>query len=202
MALDIMMLRLVGTKMKTIFSPYRKKDLEESPALTYFFNQDIIEQVDYVRDLISKGLKTRKIKLRQPLNKVTVITKNPYCVLKWEEDFYREWNIDSLHIVDMRCLSKNINQEDLIEFNLELTENLKERGWLSDFKRVFQNYRKAKKLSIEDRPKVNFSFNDIIYKYKEEIEKDVNIIYESTIPLKEKIKIEDVEIDVGIKLDP
>ena len=178
------------------------KEYEPSEAFKSFSKENIevciCKQMDKVREIISRGLGKRGIKLRQPLASASIYTLNPYWFKYWAKDFLDEWNVEHLNILDQRCFTSNYITPDPIEFDTKITPLLAEKGWIAELKRNIQNQRKLLKLKSEEVYKANLSEHPIIAKYLNEICSYTNIVIDDSVPLNIKIKVNNDEIQLGI----
>jgi isoleucyl-tRNA synthetase len=106
------------------------------------------EKIDEVRKFVSLALAertARSIKVKQPL--ASLYIKNTKSKLKGEDDLLKLIK-DEVNIKEI-IFSDKIEQE--VEFDLKITEELKEEGILRNIIRAVQTERKAQKLVPQDR---------------------------------------------------
>ncbi len=109
------------------------------------YDQDLINDMELVRELASRGLEAREragIKVRQPLQKLTVksLPKTPGL-----SDILAEE-------VNVREIAEDPLLEGEAELDITLSPELKEEGVLRDLMRRVQEWRKQEGLAITDRP--------------------------------------------------
>ena len=133
--------------------------------------------MDETRHLVTAALEERQRcgqKIRQPLN--TMYASNGFSWTKLNENF--------LSLVKNKINVKNIifsslSQDKLIEFDLTITQELKEEGILRDLIREIQSARKTAGLKPREMMPVKISAPpqetlDIIKKYEVEIKKETS----------------------------
>ena len=128
-------------------------------------NKELEEKMQQVREICSLALEKRassKIKIRQPLSKLSI----PKYKL---EDELLELIKDELNVQEVVAELKQG-----VKLDIKLTPELKEQGLVREFIRQIQSERKKKELVPKDKIKVYYSKDkEIIEKNKEEIKKIV-----------------------------
>ena len=124
--------------------PMESVHLESWPALAPF-DQDLINDMEHLRELASRGLEAREragLKVRQPLSKFTVksLPKTPGLAEILADE------------INVREVAENPSLEGEAELDVTLTDELREEGILRDLMRRVQEWRKTQKLAISDRP--------------------------------------------------
>lgn len=109
------------------------------------FDQDLINDMELTRELASRGLEAREragIKVRQPLSKLTVkaLPKTPGLSAVLADE------------VNVKEIAEDPALEGEAQLDITLTDELREEGMLRDLVRRVQEWRKAQKLSLSDRP--------------------------------------------------
>ncbi|MFP4515020.1 MAG: isoleucine--tRNA ligase [Parcubacteria group bacterium] len=140
-------------------------------------DEGIISKMEIVKDVVEKGLAQRdekKIKVRQPLQKATVVYKedlaldNDYCALIKDE-----LNIKELSF-ELDTEKENIE----VVLDTNLSPDLIEEGMKRELIRVINNLRKNSGLTIDDKVIVHYfslepEFEAVLDKYQEDIEREV-----------------------------
>lgn len=114
------------------------------------FDQDLLNDMEHVRELASRGLEARErvgIRVRQPLSVLTVKS------LPASEGL-RAILADEVNVKEVR---ENSALEGEAELDVTLTSELKEEGMLRDIMRRIQEWRKQSGLAITDRPAYTLS---------------------------------------------
>lgn len=177
--------------------------LGSSPAFDLFVSRPTHRFMNDVIKLVSIGNRNRKIKMRQPLANAKIFSYNPYLYSQKQINniLFEEWNIKSLDIFDIRCFTSKENKEEHVEFDINLTPQLIEEGWVNEFMRAVQVYRKNSGFKAEQKLRMNISageqHNIFINNYKDTIEKDINVVFDSdlvcdielVVDKKDKLKI-------------
>jgi isoleucyl-tRNA synthetase len=150
-------------KLMAPFTPFIADEIyknltgEESVHLSDFpladeklIDDKLNEEMAKVRNVISEGLQLRaqaKIKVRQPLQKVTV----QYAVSQKELDeiIKEELNVKNV-VVDKK-------QEESIRLDTEITEDLKLEGIAREVVRSIQEMRKAAGFEVDNRIEIGYS---------------------------------------------
>ncbi|PJE57880.1 MAG: isoleucine--tRNA ligase [Candidatus Portnoybacteria bacterium CG10_big_fil_rev_8_21_14_0_10_36_7] len=163
-------------------------------AETNLINNELEDAVARAREIISSGLAIRaelKIKVRQPLAEVRV--KNKDKVLE-----------DNKEILQQICEELNVKKvifgakiEKEIEFDLELTAELREEGIVREIGRQIQSLRKRNGFSVGDKINIEYACGDkelamVIEKNSKQILVEVGAI---NISLALKELKDEIEVD-------
>ena len=119
-------------------------------------NKLVVNDMNVLRDQITQALSLRAkagIKIRQPLASVTVPTISE--------------SVDAEAILMEELNVKSVENGQEVGINLNITTELKEEGLSREIIRVVQNARKKAGLNVDDRIKLNLS-------YEQEIEDAIN----------------------------
>ena len=119
-------------------------------------NKLVVNDMNVLRDQITQALSLRAkagIKIRQPLASVTVPTISE--------------SVDAEAILMEELNVKSVEHGQEVGIDLNITTDLKEEGLFREIIRVVQNARKKAGLNVDDRIKLNLS-------YEQEIEDAVN----------------------------
>jgi len=172
-------------------------------------DDDVISKMGLVKEVVEKGLAQRdekKIKVRQPLQKATVVFKEDLVL----SDDYFALIKDELNIKE---LSFKVDKEkENIEVVLEtkLSADLIAEGLKRELIRVINNLRKNSGLTIEDKITVYYlssesDFEVVIDKYKDELIREVladdikKAETEIETEIKKQININNKSITIGLK---
>ena len=121
-----------------------------------YVNTRVVNDMNVLRDQITQALSLRAkagIKIRQPLASVTVPTISE--------------SVDAEAILMEELNVKSVENGQEVGINLNITTELKEEGLSREIIRVVQNARKKAGLNVDDRIKLNLS-------YEQEIEDAIN----------------------------
>ncbi|MBX4191855.1 MAG: class I tRNA ligase family protein, partial [Candidatus Doudnabacteria bacterium] len=113
-------------------------------------DQYIIDQMQLVRNLVEQGHGLRKssnIKLRQPLSSFTYVSKDALSK-EFEEILADELNVKSVKIGDK------------LEFDLNITPELKKEGLAAELERSVQELRKKSGLKVGEVINLTYDTND------------------------------------------
>ncbi|MFH1900210.1 MAG: isoleucine--tRNA ligase [Patescibacteria group bacterium] len=159
-----------------------------------------LNNMDITRKVIELGLAKRaeaKIKVRQPLNELTV--NNQQLTREYQELIKDELNIKKIK------LEKDKSEELTVELDLNISEELKKEGMLREIVRTINQMRKKQKMTVKDRIIVEYNSNDemmnnVFEKYKEDIRKHVlaDKIEKTDKDLK---KVEVNDIGLGLEIE-
>jgi isoleucyl-tRNA synthetase len=142
-------------------------------------DQELNKQMQFVRDIISEGLKLRartQLKVRQPLAKLTINSQKINFSEEFLEIIKEELNIKEVVFAEFEFSedSKNMGEINELQLNLdiEITEELKLEGQAREIIRAIQQMRKEADYQLDDRIKVAYSglekvfeqFGDLISK--------------------------------------
>ncbi|MBU3964251.1 class I tRNA ligase family protein [Patescibacteria group bacterium] len=172
-------------------------------------DEDLEKDMNIVREIVAEGLKMRSdkgIKVRQPLSKLKIKSQKP----KIEKDLL-ELIKDELNVKEVELKDGIISQGNWeLEYDFEITEELKSEGIIRDIARQVQDMRKKAGCKPEDKIKIYYStegsLSELITHRKQEILSQV--VAEDIISSKENkgLKIESIskidgqELWLGIKL--
>jgi isoleucyl-tRNA synthetase len=172
-------------------------------------DKDLEVKMNIIREIVTAGLKIRSdegIKVRQPLSKLKIKSQK----LKIEADLI-ELIKDELNVRKVEIENSVIETGDWeLEYDLEITEELKEEGLMRDIMRQIQDMRKKAGCKPEDKITIYYSASEnltgLIFKKKQEFLSQVGA--EDIISSKENkgLKIESTsqidgqELWLGLKL--
>lgn len=108
------------------------------------FSDDVINEMTAIREYIAEGLSQRaaaKIKVRQPLQKVTINTTTEISK-ELKEIIAEELNVKAAQVV---------NEGNKVVLDTTITDNLKLEGLMRDIIRQIQAARKKADLNVSDR---------------------------------------------------
>ncbi len=129
-------------------------------------DEKLNEQVENLRDVISEGLQLRsqnKLKVRQPLSKVTV-----------KKDFNEEMQEIIKEELNVKEVIFNENLETDIVLDTEITPELKLEGQAREIIRHIQQMRKNADYQVDDRINVSYQGGEEVFeKFGEMIVKEV-----------------------------
>jgi len=211
---------------KNLTHPYfskEKKDgeqaVKESVHLADFpvadenlIDAELNEQMQFVRDIISEGLKLRartQIKVRQPLQELKIKNEELKITDEFGEIIKEELNIKNVLFDDFSFdeSAKNMGEVNNVQMELDvkLTDELKLEGQAREIIRHIQQMRKKAEYDIDDRISVGFSgFSDVFESYKDMIAHEVlandlkNDILEDA-DLQDEFKIDKRDVVIAIK---
>jgi isoleucyl-tRNA synthetase len=140
-------------------------------------DKDIISKMEVVKDVVEKGLAERdenKLKVRQPLQKATVLFKEDLAL----EDDYFALIKDELNIKELSFEIDKEKENIEVVLDTNLSKDLIEEGMKRELIRVINNLRKNSGLTIEDRVNVYYldadsEFEAVFNRYKEDIKREV-----------------------------
>lgn len=198
-------------------------DAKESVHLEFYpevdtesIDEKLLEEMEAVRTVCSLGNNLRvakALKVRQPLAKAVVISKNDKSDLR---ESLLDIIKDELNVKEVLFGSEDqIEKENyesiqdnnfLVGLDTKLTEELKQEGLYAELKRQIQNARKVaglqmgEEVSLELRVK-SPELQSVVEKYKEQLKQDVSA---SEITFKEdlegnSVKVGDEEVLIGFQ---
>lgn len=165
-------------------------------------NQSILDDMSLAREMIVEGLAQRannKIKVRQPLSNVSIISKSlldPELI----EIIKDELNVKKVLVKKGKELSVNLNTK--------VTRDLKLEGIARDMIRFIQSSRREAGLNVEDRISLivdskNKDIVETVKKYQEMIASEVLakelLISDKKYQFKKQISIDDMELSLSLK---
>jgi len=177
--------------------------LEEWPEVRKeLIDQKVLDYMTITRQVVELGLAKRAeagIKVRQPLSQLSVIN---YQL----SDEYVELIKDELNVKEVK--QEKGEGELKVEFDMEITEELKKEGMVRELVRAINNIRKKMKLTVQDKVKVRYTWDDeamsdVMAEYNKEIRKQVlaDKIKRVDEDL-EKVKVNEVEVGIKIEACP
>jgi isoleucyl-tRNA synthetase len=172
-------------------------------------DEKIISRMEIVKEIVEKGLAQRdeqKIKVRQPLQKATVIFKED---LAWIHD-YLALIKDELNIKELNFAIDKARENIEVILDTNLSPDLIAEGTKRELVRVINNLRKNSGLTIENRVTIYYfsaesSFETVINKYQEDIKREVladkiiKVEKELETEMNKKININDKSISIGLE---
>ncbi|MFH1291945.1 MAG: isoleucine--tRNA ligase [bacterium] len=140
--------------------------------------EEVVKNMDLVRKIVEMSLSLRAevgIKVRQPLNRLSVISKLPEELL----DVIAE-EINVKEVVVVQDIKEDLVKEDgelKVGLDTEITEELKKDGLAREIIRAVNQIRKENKLSIDKKVIVEYATDDELLKtvftgYAEELKKN------------------------------
>ena len=120
-------------------------------------NNEVLEKMNIVRQAVELGLAKRdeaKIKVRQILNQV--IIKGPSSK-NLDESSYLSLIEDELNVKEAKWQDVSDNDNLSVEFDLEITPELKQEGLKRDLVRLINMLRKDYSFSVNDKARVYIS---------------------------------------------
>ncbi len=134
-------------------------------------NEELENQMDYVREIVSKGLRMRdqeRIGLKWPLAKITVSSN-----IKLSE----ELKLIILEELNIKKYQEKQSKDTTLEINLDfnLTEELKSEGFTREISRVIQA--KRKKIGLVKENKINLIIES---EFDEMIKKNIEFLIKRT----------------------
>jgi isoleucyl-tRNA synthetase len=172
-------------------------------------DEKIISRMEIVKEIVEKGLAQRdeqKIKVRQPLQKATVIFKED---LAWIHD-YLALIKDELNIKELNFAIDKARENIEVILDTNLSPDLIAEGTKRELVRVINNLRKNSGLTIENRVTIYYfsaesSFETVINKYQGDIKREVladkiiKVEKELETEMNKKININDKSISIGLE---
>lgn len=136
-------------------------------------NELVLQDMQLVREAITVGLAQRAeagIKVRQPLQSVSVYDEHQRITKEFKEIITEELNVKAVHIRSNRELKldqpvlqswlERTNEYPVAVLNLELTEALQREGLAREIIRHIQQARKAASLEVDDRIVLHLASSD------------------------------------------
>jgi isoleucyl-tRNA synthetase len=173
-------------------------------------DEKLLEDMKVVRSICSNGLKIREdegLKLRQPLSKAYTSIEDKFL----KEIMKAELNVKEIESTEEpkegKGLITNGQYEEFVTLDTEITEELRNEGYINDFLRQYQNARK-KGDDIDYGDPVNLAvgiedeeMKNILDEYLKENHKDLDI---EEYSFKEKINeksftLGEVEVSVEVQ---
>ncbi|XLQ20012.1 MAG: isoleucine--tRNA ligase [Candidatus Moraniibacteriota bacterium] len=173
---------------------------------------ELNEQMQFVRDIISEGLKLRartQMKVRQPLSELKIKKEELQITEEFLDIVKEELNVKSIIFDDFEFDENAKNMGDIndvkIELNIKLTDELRKEGQAREIIRHIQQMRKKADYELDDRISVGFSgFNDVFADYKGVIAHEVlannlqnEILNDSD--LEDEFKVDGEKVVIAIK---
>ncbi len=173
------------------------------------YNNELLIKMSFVRAAITIGLAQRSneaIKVRQPLNKVTIYSEkglldNSDLNLLIAE----ELNVKKVEIINT---DKVINPDDRVRIDTTITDELKSEGMVREVIRFIQNARKQAGLDVDNRINLNLitqdkQLSDAINKFSELIKTEtlatsLNNDKLSSESNQSKVMINDINLEVEL----
>jgi isoleucyl-tRNA synthetase len=174
------------------------------------FDQELLDEMIAVREISSLGLKIRdekRLKLRQPLSKAYIALKKS----SFQEIVKAELNVKEIEYSEKPVEGDNLvtegQYEKYVTLSIELTDQLKNEGYINDFLRQYQNARKkGDNINYGDPVKLTVGIEDkkmkkVLEDHLKENSQELDIKdYEFTKELGEKsFKLGDTEVSVEVK---
>lgn len=146
--------------------------LENWPSIDKIkIDKEIEEKMSIVREIVTVGLKIRSnegLKVRQPLNKLKIKSQK----LKIEKDLLGLIQ-DELNVRTVEIENSNVKNGDWeLEYDFEITQELKDEGLMRDIMRQIQDMRKKAGCKPEDKITIYYfsleNLNSLILRKKQE----------------------------------
>jgi isoleucyl-tRNA synthetase len=162
------------------------------------YDEEIIKKMVATKEYVAEGLSQRaaaKIKVRQPLQKVTICTTTEINI-ELKEIIAEELNVKMVEV---------INKGNTVELDTTITENLKLEGLMRDIVRQIQATRKKAGLNVSDRINLKLETADktlakAIEKYKQTINDEVLAIGGNTKEAyTNSVKIDNCELSISLE---
>ncbi len=180
---------------KTIapFAPYLAEEIyknltgEESVHLQDYpladknlIDEKLNKQMQFVRDIISEGLKLRartQIKVRQPLSSLKIKSGKAEIDEEFMGIIKEELNVKNVEVEDFEFDENAKNMSEIngvkIMLDTEITEDLKLEGQAREIIRAIQQMRKEADYQLDDRIEVGYSgLENVFAKFKTLIAKE------------------------------
>jgi isoleucyl-tRNA synthetase len=173
-------------------------------------DEKLLEDMKVVRSICSNGLKIREdegLKLRQPLSKAYTSIEDKFL----KEIMKAELNVKEIESTEEpkegKGLITNGQYEEFVTLDTEITEELRNEGYINDFLRQYQNARK-KGDDIDYGDPVNLAvgiedeeMKNILDEYLKEYHKDLDIEeYSFKSEINEKsFTLREVEVSVEVQ---
>jgi len=155
--------------------------------------------MEVVREIVSKGLEARQkagIKIRQPLSDLR----------------FKIYDLGDKELLDLIKGEVNIksaifdkNLKDDVELNTEITDELREEGFVREFVRAVQDFRKELKLTPQEKVELSAKgkkeFEKILTKHELLIKKEINIsdlLIGKTAGNAKEISLDGEKLEIGI----
>jgi isoleucyl-tRNA synthetase len=185
--------------------------LEDYPEFSEeVYSEELVEKMSKVREICSYGLKIRdenRLKLRQPLSKAYTAIEDK----EFQEIIKAELNVKEIEYSKESVSGENLITEgqydEYVTLNIELSEELRNEGYVNDFVRQYQNARKrGDDIDYGDPVKLwvgvkDKKIKDVLKKYIEDNLEDLSI---KEIEYKDKLaqktfKLGDYEVSVEVE---
>jgi isoleucyl-tRNA synthetase len=140
-------------------------------------NELALDRMAYVREVINEGLSQRaaaKIKIRQPLSKVTV--EGADTVLAEDAAELSQIILEELNVKEWVATGAG---DKKVTMDLKLTPALKREGMMREVVRNVQNARKQADLNVDDRIKLSFSTTN--ENLRKAVDEHLKVIAEETL---------------------
>lgn len=162
-------------------------------------DRKLIEVMEMVRDISSNGLEARmnaKINVRQPLRELRIKDKKDGIYSKEALEVIK----DEVNVKEI-VFDENLSTD--VEFDLNITPELKEEGMVRELIRVIQDLRKEMGLTVKDRVVLSVETDDLgrrfIEKNKEEISEATSLKEINYSKVDGEIsKLGDLDLKVGV----
>ena len=188
---------------KSLEGNHESVHLEDFPAFAKASagkpEEKIIKEMEVVREIVSKGLEARQkagIKIRQPLSDLR----------------FKIYDLGDKELLDLIKGEVNIksaifdkNLKDDVELNTEITDELREEGFVREFVRAVQDFRKELKLTPQEKVELSAKgkkeFEKILTKHELLIKKEINIsdlLIGKTAGNAKEISLDGEKLEIGI----
>lgn len=182
--------KAVGGEMESVH-------LEDWPEINKkLLDNEVLEAMELARKTVETALALRAekgIKVRQPLNKLTIYYK--------VDNGIRQIIADELNVKNVEVAKGD--DKNKIELDIVITDELKKEGLVREITRTINQIRKEQKLTIADRVIVKYSTEDVLLKSvftdcAEEIKKAVLAFAVEEGEGDKEVEIDSAKLSIGV----
>lgn len=174
----------------------------------------VLQNMNFTREVITEGLAQRaaaSIKVRQPLQSVTIYDENNHINMDLEEIIAEELNVKEVHILqESNTESSNGTNKPIAVLDLNISPELRQEGLMREIIRNVQQARKQADLEVDDR--INLSLRSKAPEMIELMENKslIKTIQQETLTVSisnsvshnyfvKTVKIDNHEVEIGLK---